>query len=70
MAFRTTIFLCLTAIGLAPLGGCEAPHGGHYNNATYDAPFYDADIYVPKYTAEQPVYDHNYYHEDIYGDRL
>jgi hypothetical protein len=68
MKFQERKFLYLALIGLMGLGGCEAPHGGRYNNAVYDAPSYDADVYMPKY-AIQPSYDHSYYHEDIYRQR-
>ena len=68
MEFKKKKHLLLMAIGLMGLGGCQAPHGGHYNNAAYDAPSYDATVYAPQYAAE-PAYDASYYHEGAYGDR-
>ena len=64
MRLQRAKILLLMMIGL---GGCEAPQGGHYNNAVYDAPSYDAVVYMPKYSPD--FYDHTHYHDETYAAR-
>jgi hypothetical protein len=67
MTGKRISFLTLMAIGAAGLAGCEAPQGGHYNNAVYDGPNYDSIGYTPKYTPE--FYNSSYYYGDSFEMR-
>lgn len=60
-------FVFLMTVGAVCLVGCEAPHGGRYNNAVYDGPNYDSIGYAPKYSPE--FYNSSYYYGDSYISR-
>jgi len=48
MKFRGITILSLAIGSVVILAGCEAPHGGHYNNAPefYDSSYYHSDSYI------------------------
>jgi hypothetical protein len=67
MLFEKVSLFVLLSLGALCIAGCEAPSGGRYNNAVYDAPNYDSIGYGPKYSPE--FYNSTYYAGDSFVAR-